>query len=398
MTSALSGSPRRTAVDLAALVNSAQLRAVDVVAEALEHIDAADTEVRAFRELWPQQALRAAADVDAAVAAGQPLPLAGVPLGVKASEGVDSVQARRLIAAGCIPIGTTSVPRGTPWQTWGHTDRGPTTNPWRADRSPGGSSAGSAAAVAAGLVPLATGNDGAGSLRIPAAWCGIVGMKVTTGLLPARDRAGLNAPGPLARTVADAAAYLGAVLGTEVRTQRPTDAHRPVRALWTATLGYAKTDPGIVVVARAAADRLADAGVIEWVDHDLVLTDPAGAWHALRRGDPAPSDLASRADNNRRLAAAFQVAEVLLTPTAPVSAHGHDGPGETISVSLTWAFNLSGHPAASVPVGLGADGVPIGLQIVVPHRDEATLLRMADAFLSSPGISDLRADRAHTAD
>ncbi|MFI1994579.1 amidase family protein [Actinoplanes sp. NPDC020271] len=142
----------------------------------------------------------------------------------------------------------------------------------------------------------------------------------------------------------------------------------------------------IIAVTRAAADRLATAGVIEWVDHDLVLTDPADAWHALRRGDHSSPALASRADNDRRLAAAFQAAEVLLTPTAPVSAHGHDGPGETISVSLTRAFNLSGHPAASVPAGMGPDGVPIGMQIVAPFHAEATVLCVAGAvcFARSP--------------
>lgn len=174
--------------DIAALVNAGTLTPADVVRATLHRIDRDDRNLRAFRQLWPEQARAVARDVEQALAAGRRLPLAGVPLGVKASEGMDSLQARRLIAAGCIPIGATSVPRGTTWQTWGHTDRGPTVNPWRADRTPGGSSAGSAAAVAAGLVPLATGNDGAGSLRIPAAWCGIVGIKLTNGLLPARDQ------------------------------------------------------------------------------------------------------------------------------------------------------------------------------------------------------------------
>jgi Asp-tRNA(Asn)/Glu-tRNA(Gln) amidotransferase A subunit family amidase len=97
------------------------------------------------------------------------------------------VQTVRLVAAGCVPVGATAVPgRGTSWQTWGHTDRGPTLNPLGPAFSPGGSSAGSAAAVAAGLVPLATGSDGAGSVRIPAAWCGVLGLKLTNGRVPAR--------------------------------------------------------------------------------------------------------------------------------------------------------------------------------------------------------------------
>jgi amidase len=366
------------AVGIAALVNAGTLRPTDVVEATLRRIDLDDRGLRAFRQPWPEQARMAARDVEQALAAGRRLPLAGVPLGVKASEGLGSVQARRLVAAGCIPVGATSVPRGTSWQTWGYTDRGPTANPWRPDRTPGGSSAGSAAAVAAGLVPLATGNDGAGSLRIPAAWCGIVGVKLTNGLMPARDRAQLNASGPLARTVADAAAYLDAVLGTGLLSNASAGPLLPVRAIWSSTLGYADTDPALAAVARAAADRLVTAGVLQWIDHDVLLHDPQGAWHALRQGLPA-SAAPLRIHNDRQLAAAFALADVIITPTTPVSAHGHDGPGDAMSVSLTWAFNLSGHPAISVPAGLGADGVPVGMQIIGRHHHEATLIQIAAA-------------------
>lgn len=368
------------AVDLAELVNTGQVRPLDVVEAALTRIAAADVGLRAFRETWPEFARHTAREVERTLAAGR-LPLAGVPLGVKASEGLDSPQVRRLVAAGCVPLGATAVPRGTPWQTWGHTDRGPTTNPWRADRTPGGSSAGSAAAVAAGLVPLATGTDGAGSVRIPAAWCGIVGIKVTNGRLPAPDSAGLNAPGPLARTVGDAVAYLDVVLGTRL-ADHPADPPRgrPLRAVWSTDLGYADVDPAVAGPARAAADRLAAAGVIRWVEHDLVLDDPAPAWTVLRtgRGDRTAAGTV-RAGNDRRLARLFSVADVLLTPTTPNPAHGHAGPGAQISVALTWAFNLSGHPAASVPAGFAPDGTPVGLQIVARHNREHLCLRVASA-------------------
>jgi Asp-tRNA(Asn)/Glu-tRNA(Gln) amidotransferase A subunit family amidase len=344
------------AVTIAAGVNAGELRAVDVVEDALARIAARDGDLRAFREVWPERARRAARLVDAA---GRPLPLAGVPLGVKASERPGSAQVARLVAAGCVPVGATSVPEKgtTAWQTWGHTDRGPTVNPWRADRTPGGSSAGSAAAVAAGLVPLATGVDGAGSVRIPAAWCGVVGVKVTN-----PDPGRLTAPGPLAGSVADAAAYLGITVA-----QGPVT----VRAVWSADLGFADVDERVVALARSAAGRLFAAGVAR-VDHDLVLEDPAATWLALRRGERA-----DRAVNDDRLAAAFEVADVLLTPTAPFSAHGHDGPGDAMSVSLTWAFNLSGHPAASVPAGRDPDGIPVGLQVVGRHGAEETVLRVA---------------------
>ncbi|MCX5070359.1 amidase [Micromonospora lupini] len=380
MTPPVTNSPTLNAVSIAELVNRRELCPTDVVETALRRIATVDTELRAFREVWSDRARRTAYELKGVVDAGFHLPLAGVPLAVKASEGLTSPQARRLLEAGCIPIGTTSVPRGTSWQTWGHTDRGPTINPWRADRSPGGSSAGSAAAVAAGLVPLATGNDGAGSVRIPAAWCGVVGIKTTNGCLPSVNT--LNAPGPLARTVADAAAYLDAILGTNLaaHTRDPLQG-APLRAVWSTALGYAEVDPQVTAPARDAAEQLAAGGLLQWVRHDLVLEDPTPAWQARRTGSPtghAADEL--HAANARRLAELFACADVLLTPTTPYQAHDHVGPGSRINVALTWAFNLSGHPAASVPAGFAPDGTPVGLQIVTRHHREDLLVRAAAAL------------------
>jgi len=166
------------AVELAEAVRTGRFPAVDVVGEALGRIARADGSLCAFAEVWAERARAAARAVDARIAAGERLPLAGVPIGVKGRYGLRT--AGPLIAAGCVPMGATAVPgAGTPWQTWGLGAHGRTVNPWRADRTPGGSSAGAAAAVAAGLVPLATGSDGAGSIRIPAAWCGVTGLKTT---------------------------------------------------------------------------------------------------------------------------------------------------------------------------------------------------------------------------
>ncbi|WP_255311308.1 amidase family protein, partial [Streptomyces viridosporus] len=191
---------------IASAVRAGALRAVDVVAEALERIERADPVLCAFTEVWREEALRRARAVDARLAAGARLPLAGVPIAVKGRHGLRA--AGPLLAAGGVAVGATSVPGpGTPWQTWGLGAHGRTVNPWRADRTPGGSSAGAAVAVAAGLVPLATGGDGAGSVRIPAAWCGVVGLKATGGRLPSSDRTGLAAPGVLTRTAADAAVW-----------------------------------------------------------------------------------------------------------------------------------------------------------------------------------------------
>lgn len=303
-----------SATDIADLVNHGKVTAREVVDTALALSAEHDGALRAFTALWADSARTLAAEVDAAVADGVFLPLAGVPIAVKASEGAQSVQNQRLVAAGCVPIGATSVPRaGTGWQTYGSTDRGPTLNPLNPAWSPGGSSAGSAAAVAAGLVPLATGSDGAGSVRIPAAWCGIIGFKPTNGLLPARDRAGLNSPGVLTRRPADAAAYLCAV----TPTSPPVPAAGTPKVAWTPTLGYAATDPEVAGTARHALHRIARAGMCRLVERPVELRDPAPAWTALRAGTPGRSTEALIAANAQALHGIFEEADLIATPTTP---------------------------------------------------------------------------------
>ncbi|TXS50555.1 amidase [Streptomyces sp. uw30] len=419
-----------SAVEIASAVRSRTLRAVDVVAQALHRIEQADPALSAFIEVWPEEALRQAAEVDARVGGGscssgveslgegERLPLAGVPIAVKGRRGLRT--AGPLLAAGCVAVGATSVPGpGTVWQTWGLGRYGRTVNPWRHDRTPGGSSAGSAVAVAAGLVPLATGNDGAGSVRIPAAWCGIVGLKVGNGRLPSSDPTGLMVPGVLTRCVGDAAAYWrvmsGAVTGDGTQTADmargsgsdsgsgsgsgsdmargsssgsakehslavPYDAPT---AVWSPDLGFDSPDPDVVAVAHAVAVRLTEAGVLRPARPRtaLRLHDPAPAWLALRTpgAGPTPEVHRIRAANDRRLADLFADAQLLMTPTAPIPPHGHEGPGERYSTALTWAFNLSGHPAISIPAGFGPDGCPVGLQLVAAHGGESLLLSVAGA-------------------
>ncbi|MFE9675837.1 amidase family protein [Streptomyces sp. NPDC006259] len=355
-----------------------------MVAAALERIRREDRALGAFAEVWEAAAVRRAAEVDAGVAAGEWLPLAGVPIGVKGRHGLRT--AGPLVAAGCVPVGATAVPgSGTAWQTWGLGAHGRTVNPWRADRTPGGSSAGSAAAVAAGLVPLATGSDGAGSVRVPAAWCGVLGLKVTNGRFPSPDRTGLAAPGVLARYAADAGAYWAALSG-----EAPGPAG-PLTAVFSPDLGFAGPDPEPLALARAAVARLTETGAVRLLRSEapLRLEDPAPAWLALRGSGAVPAARGVqgvRVANDRRLAAFFDRADLLLTPTTPNAAHGHDGPGDRYSTALTWAFNLSGHPAISIPAGVGADGCPVGLQVVAAHGREAALLAVAAAGEARAGI------------
>lgn len=387
-----------SAEEIASAVRSRALRAVDVVAEALDRIEQADPVLSAFIEVWADDALRRAGEVDARVEAGERLPLAGVPIGVKGRRGLGT--AGPLLEAGCVAVGATSVPGpGTVWQTWGLGRHGPTVNPWRHDRTPGGSSAGSAVAVAAGLVPLATGNDGAGSVRIPAAWCGVVGLKVGNGRLPSSDRTGLMVPGVLTRRVGDAAAYWRVMSGNATAAgpgagsgsrsvSAPTSASASTSgdqptAVWSPDLGFDSPDPDVVAVAHAAALRLDEAGALRLTRPrtPLRLHDPAPAWLALRTpgAGSTPEVHRIRAANDSRLAALFAGTRLLLTPTAPTAPHGHEGPGERYSTALTWAFNLSGHPAISIPAGFGPDGCPVGLQLVAAHREEALLLEVAGA-------------------
>ncbi|MFE7352875.1 amidase family protein [Streptomyces sp. NPDC057543] len=355
---------------------------------ALERIGREDPRLCAFIEVWPARAL---AEAERA----RQLPLGGMPFAVKGRTGIRSYAARRLIAAGGVPVGATSVPGpGTPWQTWGLGAHGRTVNPWRPDRTPGGSSAGSAVAVAAELVELATGSDGAGSVRIPAAWCGVFGLKTTNGLLPSPDRSGLASAGVLARSAVHAETYLRCVLGGcepttaddpaagDPTTDVPTTAKLPdlpLPAVFSPGLGYAEVDPEVESIVRHAVRRLVGAGVVRLVDRTCALLDPREAWQAVRSGESSPAAMEIRRENDLRLDALFARAPLLLTPTTPNRPHGHNGPGELYSTALTWAFNLSGHPAASVRAGFTADGCPVGLQLVAERGADVSLLGMARA-------------------
>lgn len=331
-------------------------------------------ERRAAIDPW----LRAFTDIDGPTSDGDgtvgggPAPWSGWPIAVKGRG--RNPAAARLLAAGAISVGSTSLPRPGGFQTWGYTERGPTRNPWRGDRSPGGSSAGSAAAVAAGIVDVATGSDGAGSIRIPAAWCGVIGYKPTPQLAPVTDPSGLAVPGVLARDPNWLPRWADVVLDTL------PPAPGPARAAWSADLGYAvdQLDPETTEIAHQAATSLATRAGLAWKNPPVELADPRRAWTARRnpRASAADRRAAHRvAGANRQvLDAVFTETDLLMTPTTPASAHGHDGPGEHLSVALTWAFNLTDHPAVSVPAGWTRDGTPVGLQIITRPGGDAALL------------------------
>jgi amidase len=359
---------RLSAAEIAAAVGGRMVRAAEVVEAALERIRAMDDGLRAFRDLWVDRARAQAAAIDRELAerAIDKRPLVGVPIAVK---GGGTAYVDPLVAAGAIPVGATATPGpGTTWQTWGRTDRGPTVNPWNPSVVPGGSSAGAAVAVATAMVPLATGTDGAGSVRIPAAWCGVPGLKATNGSIPTADRTGLAVGGAIGRNLVDLRQYWSVMSGQDAAPPPPA-----LRVTWSADLGFASTAPDVASVARTALSDLVSQDILELVDVPVELLDPAPAWTAIRVDGGADHTGVRRA-NDERLRRAFVTTDVIATPTTPNLPHGHDGPGDVFSVELTWAFNLSGHPAISLPAGFSRSGLPVGLQLVTRHHQEHRLL------------------------
>lgn len=310
---------RTTVTSLADAVRRREVSAHELVVHALERIEALDPAINAFVAVDTDRALAEAAAVDERIARGDDAgPLAGVPLAVKDAEDAagfvtaygsltrvdrppaarDSVHVARLRAAGCIVVGKTNLPE---FGLRGETDNrafGITRNPWHLDHTPGGSSGGSAAAVAAGMVPLATGSDGGGSIRIPSAACGLTGLKPSLGRVPGADAdppgwQSLTTRGPVARCAADVALALDVVVGPHPLDIRSLPAKQdswfeaasrpqlPRRVAWSPTLGYAEVDAEIVAICERLVDRLAAAGT-EVVPVDAVFTsDPTVALGVL---------------------------------------------------------------------------------------------------------------------
>lgn len=353
----------------------------------------------------------------------------------------DSVQVQRLRAQGAIILGKTNTPE---FGYKGFTENllfGATGNPWDPSRTPGGSSGGSASAVTAGMVPLCTASDGGGSIRIPSAFSGCYGIKPSCGRIP---RAGEHAPGwgthstlgPVARTVRDAARYLDCTVGPHPNDLDSLDGPVGVyeaaarreppqlrRVAWSADFGYAAVEPEVRRLAEAAARRLAEALGAELVEANPGFSDPLPTWYTiaaagdvvivdrmtadqrsvLERGFVAFAEQAraltaaqlctaldERHQLNRLMTNFFTQYELLLTPTVACTAFPKAGPppaeidGRAVSpagyLPFTPAFNVTGHPAASLPAGLASNGLPVGLQVVAPRHHDELLLSVSAAF------------------
>ena len=427
------------ATEIARLVRSGEVTAVDVVRAHLDHIDAVDARVGAFRVVRREAALAEAHAIDTALTRFA-LPLAGVPVAVKDNVAVagevctdgspacptepaarDHEVVARLRKAGAIVVGITRAPELC---LYAATD-GPgavSRNPWDTARSPAGSSGGSAAAVASGSVPIAHGNDGMGSLRLPATACGLVTLKPGTGVVPADigadDWSGMAVNGALATTVADLAVAHAVLAGEE-----PSEPQAPGRPLRIA-LTTRSPAPGVRADAatRAAVDavvaRLTAAG------HTVVRREPpitlgaaAGAlarWMVGAEDDAEHLGIDRRALQPRsrtharigrlvrraglvrprtaerfreRMVAFFGDVDVLLSPVTtgpPLAARPWHERGflANITANARWApwtaaWNLAGLPAAVLPAGTGPEGLPVAVQIVGPPGAEGRLLWLA---------------------
>jgi len=448
-------------------VRRGDVSSVRLVEESLRRIEHSDGEVNAFTVVLAEQALAEAREADRLAARGADLALLGVPVSVKdhiwlagapATNGsaafadfvpdVDAVPVQRLRAAGAVVVGKTNNPE---FCYRGYTDNdvfGLTRNPWSPARTPGGSSGGAGASVAYGATPLALGTDGGGSIRIPAAFCGVVGHKPSFGLVPRmpgfRAWPTLSVDGPLTRSVRDAALALSVLAGPSphdhdtwpvdlgdlrAAVTAPVD-WSALRVAVSEDLGWAPVDPPVRAAFRAAVDRLADDGarVAEaapdapyptelWNDLALPegfasegpllerwrdrMTEGTAEIVEAGRGVPAASYLDAlerRRDYARRWAEFFTEHDVLLTPSMPLAAFGTDvaSPASIDGVpvdpffddwcALALPANLTGCPATAVPTGLDPDGLPVGLQVMGPRFADGRVLAVAAAHerLSAP--------------
>ncbi len=450
------------ALEIAARVRAKEVSPVEVVEACLARIEQLEPRLHAFSQLLADQARADARAAEEAIQRGDPVgPLHGVPVGIKDQMNVtgakvtfgthlladyvateDAPIVAGLRRAGAIAIGMTTMPEfgwnGISWSPL----YGATYNPWDPDRTAGGSSAGSGAAVSAGMLPFATGSDGAGSIRMPASFCGVVGLKPTYGrvaMYPVSVSELVTHYGPLSRTVRDSAAMLNAIAGPDPRDPHCLPASdedyvascnggvRGVRIAYSPDLGYAKVNPDVARIAAEAVRRFEELGAtVEEATpgfEDPVWAADQYLWAgAANRAYPRLPEMRDKMDPGFvkavemmaerslfdsararivRLGLAdtmgrfFGRYDLLVTPTMADTAFSQDRSRPEYGPSLAWSpftypFNLTGEPAISVPAGWASDGLPVGLQIVGPRFAEGRVLRAAAAFEEAQPWADRR--------
>ena len=464
------------ATEISGLVRSGNLSPVEVADAVLDRMERLEPTLHAFSTTTPEIAREQAKRIEKEISeGGDPGPLAGVPVGVKdlvSTKGIrttmgsyayadwvpdeDDVSVERLKDSGALILGKTNAPE------FGYSGVGhnplfeTTTNPWNTDLTPGGSSAGSGAAVASGMGPLAVGSDGGGSVRIPSSFCGLFGMKASMGRVPlypgCRDERypgvssweSLEHIGPMSRTVRDGALMLSVMAGPDDRDRfslpradfdwleqaEPGDLSG-LKVAYSSDWGYASVDPEVRrVVGEAVEIFERDLGCSVEETHPgfedpydafwgmVVLdTDLAGmrrmADELGEKMSPHLVELLERDWSAEDLTNAVKVRkavcnkmwrfmrnyDLLLTPTlaVPPFETGIQGPdvidgrevGTTYWLSFTFPMNMTGQPAATVPAGFTADGLPVGMQIVGRHLDDPMVLKAAAAFEAAKPWKDL---------
>ena len=451
------------ATELAERIRARSISPVEVLQAHLERIEAINSGINAVVTLV-DGAMERARQLEAAIMEGDSWgPLHGVPFTIKDcidTEGTrttrgsrlfedrvpseDATVVRRLSEAGGVLIGKTNLPEFAFWWETDNIVFGRTENPWQKGRTCGGSSGGEAAAIAAGLSPLGIGSDLGGSIREPAAFCGVVGLKPTLGRVPLTGHwpevlLRYFHAGPLVRSVRDVSLALSVLSGPDgvdpyalPVAEGPSAALQTLRVGWCAEGPFAPVDGDVQEAVASAASSLSDLGCdVEPVSldgwrqpspkgiTDVIFAAEAGhyldAVTAGREEELAPSSVrrlgASRpsieeylgamedCERFRREAAGlFKEYDLLLCPTVPAVAHAHDSPkllvdGKEVparhAMVATTPFDLTGSPAISLPFGWSADGLPIAVQVVGRHMDEPTLLRAASA-LEAVRASDRR--------
>src|SRR5262245_6435425 len=455
-----------SATELVGLIRAKKISPVELTDVVLGRIERLNPRLNAFCTLTAELARDAARRAEQAVMTGAPLgPLHGVPFGVKdlaftagvrtmggsaifehRVPGTDAPFVRRLKEAGGVMIGKTTTPEFG-WKALGDSPvTGITRNPWNTGMTSGGSSAGAGVAAAAGMGPLHQGSDGAGSIRIPAAFCGIFGHKPSYGrvpMWPVSNTDGASHTGPMTRTVADAALMLSVMAGSDLSDRTALDAPpadyvarlddgvKGLRVAWSLDLGAGlRVDPEVAAVARDAARAFEGAGAtVEEVTPGFADTREMircmwnvheagnyGEYLAQFRDRMDPGLVASIEDGlrysgahyvamrGRKLAfwdsvrPLFEKYDLLLTPTVSVAAFDvgrlnpkgwPDHPWDWFDwASFSYPFNFTGQPASTVPAGFTPGGMPVGLQIVGRPWADLTVLQASRAFeLARPWAS-----------